>query len=139
MDVKKGLADKSFTFPMAIQQMTHTDSILLLEIFFPYKSLFKILIWIKSPYILLLYLTPSSRHLESFPCPYRQLQLRCRLTMVVYFQVTSHVLCSIVPTKPQPPKIINKQLSRGNDIHKVRSQKTNVRWLDRYLEKHFKQ
>jgi len=114
MDAKKGLTSKSFTFPMAIQQMTPTDSILLLEIFFPYKSLFKILIWIKSPYILLLYLTPSSRHLESFPYHYRQLQLRYHLTIVVYSQVTSHVLCSIEPMKLEQLKITNKQLSKNN-------------------------
>lgn len=126
MDVEKGLTSKSFIFPLAIQQMTPKDSILQWEIFFPYKSLFKILIWIKSPYILLLYLTPSSCHLESFPYPYRQLQLHHHLTIIVYLEVTSHVLCSIVPKKLEPRKIINNQLSRGNHVHKIFYYKTKL-------------
>jgi len=134
MDPKKGLASKSFTFPMAIQQMTPTDSILLLEIFFSYKSLFKILIWIMSPYILLLYLTPSSHHLESFPYPYRQLQLHHNLVMIVYFQVTSHVLCSIVPMKLEPRIIINKQLSGVMIFIKY---VTREQIVSRYSKKHF--
>lgn len=96
-------------FSTTVEQMTPTGQHLQLEILSPHKSLFKILIWIKSSYSSPLSLTPSRSHLESVPYPClagHDSAVTSQWSYSAALPLTRAVWLSVRATL-KPPKLIN--------------------------------
>lgn len=97
-------------FSTTTEQMTPTGQHLELEILYPHKSLFKILIWIKSSYSSPLSLTPSSSHLESVPYPcLAGHDSAVAPQWLCSAMLPPHTCCMVICIRAtlKPPKLIN--------------------------------
>lgn len=96
-------------FSMTVEQMTPTGQHLQLEILSSHKSLFKILIWIKSSYSSPLSLTPSGSHLESVPYPCLAGHDSAVTSQWLYSEILplTRAVWLSAPATLKPPKLIN--------------------------------